>query len=86
MGIVNCANEQYGYLEETILEKIDELYSFTIDLLAESAKKATSPQFAAMELANELSKINHPIWGHRGAKLIANHLKNRNYTFQGVKK
>lgn len=78
MGIVNCANEQYGYLEETILEKIDELYSFTINLLSESAKKETSPQFAAMELADKLSRINHPIWGHRGAKLIANHLKNRN--------
>jgi leucine dehydrogenase len=74
MGIVNCANEQYGYLEETILEKVDEVYDFTLEMMKQSAEQNTSPQFIATEMADQLSKINHPIWQHRGAKLLKQYL------------
>ncbi len=75
MGIVNCANEQYGYLEETILEKVDEVYDFVLETMKKSTDKNTSPQFITMEMADELSKINHPVWNHRGAKLLRQYLK-----------
>lgn len=70
MGIVNCANEQYGYLLDTIEEKILETYDFTYNLLQKAKSNDTSPEFMAMQMAEQLSRVDHPIWGHRGLKLI----------------
>ena len=70
MGIVNCANEQYGYLLDTIEEQVLEVYDFTHQLLIKSIANDISPEMMAMEMAEQLSRINHPIWGHRGVKLI----------------
>lgn len=70
MGIVNCANEQYGYLLDTIEEKILETYDFTYHLLQKAKSNQTSPEFMAMQMAEQLSRVDHPIWGHRGLKLI----------------
>ncbi len=71
MGIVNCANEQYGYLLDTIEEKILEVYDFSHHLLQKSKEMDISPELKAMEMAEQLSRVNHPIWGHRGIKIIA---------------
>ena len=73
MGIVNCADEQYGYLPEEIERKLAEVYPSTYDLLEKANADNISPQFKAIELAEKLSQIEHPIWKHRGAKII-NHL------------
>jgi glutamate dehydrogenase/leucine dehydrogenase len=70
MGIVNCANEQYGYLVDTIEEKILEVYDFTLQLLERANTTDTSPEFMAMQIAEQLSRIDHPIWGHRGMQII----------------
>jgi len=70
MGIVNCANEQYGYLLDTIEEKIEEVYLFTYNLLEKAKREDISPEFMAMQMAEQLSRVDHPIWGHRGEKLI----------------
>ncbi len=75
MGIVNCANEQYGYLRDTIEEKIEEVYFATYSLLQKAKKQDISPEFMAMQLAEQLSRVDHPIWGHRGEKLIRQLIK-----------
>lgn len=76
IGIVNCANEQYGYLVDTIEEKIKEVYGDTLRLLQKASKEEESPELIAMQLADQLSQVDHPIWGHRGIKLIAQLEKN----------
>lgn len=78
MGIVNCANEQYGHLKSEINCKLSEIYPSVIDLLEKSNKDNVSPYFKAVELANELSKEIHPIHGHRGI-LIIQDLLDRNW-------
>lgn len=70
MGIVNCCDEQYGYLPEAIEERLTEIHPEVLELLALSEKEDKSPQFKALELATELSMIPHPIHGHRGAKIL----------------
>lgn len=70
MGIVNCADEQYGYLASEIDIKLAEVYPSIYDLLEKSKADNISPQFKSLELAEELSRVEHPIWNHRGAKII----------------
>ncbi|MFT6705363.1 MAG: glutamate dehydrogenase/leucine dehydrogenase [Flavobacteriales bacterium] len=70
MGIVNCADEQYGYLASEIDVKLKEVYPSIYDLLEQSKADNISPQFKSLELSEELSRIEHPIWKHRGAKII----------------
>jgi len=70
MGIVNCADEQYGYLASEIDVKLQEVYPSIYDLLEKSKADNISPQFKSLELSEELSRIEHPIWKHRGAKII----------------
>jgi hypothetical protein len=70
MGIVNCADEQYGYLASEIDVKLQEVYPSIYDLLEKSKTDNISPQFKSLELAESLSRIPHPIWKHRGAKII----------------
>jgi len=70
MGIVNCADEQYGYLASEIDLKLQEVYPSIYDLLEKSKTDDISPQFKSLELAEQLSLIPHPIWQHRGAKII----------------
>ncbi len=76
MGIVNCANEQYGYVDDDpILEQhlgYDWPYSVyqTSARVLERAKEGTHPHKAAVRLAEELSLEEHPIWGHRGQGII----------------
>ncbi|MFK7809635.1 MAG: Glu/Leu/Phe/Val dehydrogenase dimerization domain-containing protein [Saprospiraceae bacterium] len=70
MGIVNCADEQYGYLASEIDVKLREVYPSIYDLLEKAKADDISPQFKSLELSEDLSQIPHPIWGHRGAKII----------------
>jgi len=70
MGIINCANEQYGRLDNNLTEAVEKVYSDTLQLLAEAEKRNVSPLLVANEIANRNAKIEHPIWGHRGVKLL----------------
>ncbi|MBL7727077.1 MAG: hypothetical protein JNM68_05300 [Dinghuibacter sp.] len=74
MGIVNCANEQYGRLENDLLNEVKHIYTHTLQLLEACAKTGKTPQETALEWANTQSRIPHPIWGHRGAQLAADHI------------
>jgi len=76
MGIVNCADEQYGYVNndshfERHLEKNWEhsIYQTALKVLNEK-EQGIPPARAAVSIADELSIINHPIFGHRGQQII----------------
>lgn len=70
MGIVNCGNEPYGYLPDEVQVQANQVYPDVYNLLVEAKAKNHSPQFEALELAEKLSKVNHPILGHRGEAII----------------
>ncbi len=77
MGIVNCANEQYGYVNddpyiERHLTKDWEysIHQMTLKILQESKATGDPPTGAAIRMADNLSLENHPIFGHRGKQVI----------------
>jgi glutamate dehydrogenase/leucine dehydrogenase len=78
MGIVNCANEQYGQLPND--PAIDRHFSRDWDnavfvvtkrILAHAEREGTTTSIAANTLADEACLVPHPIWGHRGHDIIA---------------
>jgi glutamate dehydrogenase/leucine dehydrogenase len=78
MGIVQCANEQYGTLpnDPAIARHFDpswedSVQSVTQRVLTRAAEDGCPPTQAANALADELSEQNHPLWPHRGARIIA---------------
>ena len=77
MGIVNCANEQYGYVnnDPMILQHYDKewehsIYNRAIQVFTESKEKQKPTGQVALQLADKLSRENHPIFGHRGQQII----------------
>ena len=85
MGIVNCANEQYGFIENDPLinQHFDHdwehsIFKTAMNVLKESKLKKVPTGKIALEKAEMLSLINHPIFGHRG-KMIIDSLVNSNW-------
>jgi glutamate dehydrogenase/leucine dehydrogenase len=77
MGIVNCADEQSGYvandpLYERHLEHNWEhsVFQVTKRVFEVAEKSDQTPGDVALGLAEELSFVNHPIMGHRGQQII----------------
>ncbi len=77
MGIVNCANEQYGnmtedpYFERHLTRDWEHsVFQTTLRVLAESRDSGQPPTHAAIRMAEELSLRDHPIFGHRGQEII----------------
>ena len=77
MGIVNCANEQYGVFEgdPAIEAHLDRetpygVYRRTLEVIERAAASGRTPAEEAVELADELMMEPHPIWGHRGRVII----------------
>lgn len=77
MGIVNCSNEQYGFVthDPHIEKHLSREWQHSIHqaarrVLQESRKSGESPAKAAVRLANDLSVQPHPIFGHRGQQII----------------
>jgi glutamate dehydrogenase/leucine dehydrogenase len=77
MGIVNCANEQYGFVhDDPMIERhLTREWEFSIHqttrrVLAESAKSGEPPASVALRLADRLAEEKHPIFGHRGQAII----------------
>ncbi len=77
MGIVTCANEQYGYADPdpAIERHLGESWSNSIYRLclavlerARDEKRATSD--VALEMAVERSEETHPIWGDRSRRIL----------------
>lgn len=77
MGIVNCANEQYGTLEnDPVIEQHlsaawqHSVYQTTLRVLKQSRETGEAPAKVAVRLADEMSEVAHPIFGHRGQQII----------------
>jgi leucine dehydrogenase len=79
MGIVNCADEQYGYVDIDEDPRIashlgsewsNSVYNLSLTILEEARRSGQTPARVAVGLAEERSFELHPIWGHRGAKIV----------------
>ncbi|MFC1746334.1 Glu/Leu/Phe/Val dehydrogenase [Candidatus Riflebacteria bacterium] len=77
MGIVNCADEQAGYvINDDYFERHlnrDWQYSIhqtTLRVLQKSKDTNEPPAKVATKIADELSLQDNPIFGHRGKKII----------------
>lgn len=77
MGIVNCANEQYGYvndddfIERHLTKDWDfSVYKSTLSVLNEAKEAKKSTSIVAIKQATELSMHLHPIFGHRSIEII----------------
>ncbi|EXX71073.1 hypothetical protein RirG_081730 [Rhizophagus irregularis DAOM 197198w] len=87
MGIVNCADEQYGYIDDDpFIEKHlgdsweNSIYNCTKLILDKAKATKRTPQEIAVELAEQKSFVEHPIRGHRGIQII----ETRQRTFEGA--
>jgi glutamate dehydrogenase/leucine dehydrogenase len=77
MGIVNCANEQYGILpEDPAIRRHfgrdwdNALFVVTRKVLERAKAEGTTTSVAANSIADELSNQPHPVWGHRSRAII----------------
>jgi leucine dehydrogenase len=77
MGIVTCANEQYGYINnDPIIENHfsrdweHSIFNRAMQVLKESKEKDIPTAEIALKLADKLSRENHPIFEHRGKQII----------------
>lgn len=77
MGIVNCANEQYGVLENdpAVLTHLDRsnpegIHQRTLEVLQRAEASGRTPADEAVLLADALCDELHPIWGDRGAAIV----------------
>ncbi len=77
MGIVNCANEQYGVFEgdpsvHAHLEREAPLgiYQRTLEVLRRADEAGSTPAAEAERLADRLARQTHPVWPDRGWQII----------------
>lgn len=84
MGIVNCADEQAGYVNndpliERHLSKEWEysIHRTTLRVLNKSKTDGIPPGKIALNLANTLSLENNPIYGHRSQLIIDSLVENK---------
>ncbi len=84
MGIVNAANEQYGYVtgdplyERHLSRDWDQsVFQTTRRVLEESRKRGVPTGRIALQTAERLSLEPHPVFGHRGRQIIASLVADR---------
>jgi glutamate dehydrogenase/leucine dehydrogenase len=84
MGIVNCANEQYGYVNNDPLIENHfskdwkySVFQMTRQVLRASKGKEMPPAMIANEIADRLSLENHPVMGHRSQLVIDSLVENK---------
>lgn len=77
MGIVNCADEQFGYVDgDPKLEMHlgdaweNSVYNLSLAVLAESKATGRTPAKVALDLAEARSHELHPIWGDRAKRIV----------------
>ena len=83
MGIVTCANEQYGYINnDPMIENHfsrnwqHSIFNISVQILNESKEKNIPTSDIALNLADKLSRKNHPIFGHRGKQIFKSLVEN----------
>ncbi len=84
MGIVNCADEQSGYIDNDpyFYRHLEQDFEFSVfqtalRVLQQSQSSDTPPAIVATKLADELALENNPIYGHRGSKIIESLVNNQ---------
>lgn len=84
MGIVNCADEQAGYLpEDTFFTRhLDKSYEYSVfqttqRVLQKSKDENIPPADVAISLADELAEEINPIYGHRSQQIIKSLQENK---------
>jgi len=84
MGIVNAADEQFGYVandplfERHLSRDWDQsIFQTTLRVLRESARTREPTGHIAVRLADRLSLEPHPIFGHRGRQIIDSLVQDR---------
>jgi len=84
MGIVNCSNEQYGFVNgDPMIERHlsrdweHSIHQTTLRVLAESRDRGDPPGQVALRQADRLSLEPHPVFGHRGVQIIRSLVENR---------
>ncbi|MCF6317978.1 MAG: leucine dehydrogenase [Proteobacteria bacterium] len=84
MGIVNCADEQSGYIDNDpyFYRHLDQDFEYSVfqtalRVLQQSQSTKNPPAQVAIKLADELAIENNPIYGHRGSKIIQSLVNNR---------
>jgi leucine dehydrogenase len=84
MGIVNAANEQYGYVKnDPLFERHlsrdweSSIFQTSFRVLRQSMETGEPTGRIAAELADRLSLETHPIFGHRGRLIIDSLVENR---------
>lgn len=77
MGIVSCANEQYGNLpSDPAIERHfgrsweNSVFAITKQVLERAAREGVTTSAAANALADEACAVPHPVWGHRGRAIL----------------
>ncbi len=77
MGIVNCANEQYGVFagDPAIAAHLDRdnpdgVFQRLSSVLSRADESGRPPAIEAALLADELAGELHPVWGNRGQAII----------------
>jgi glutamate dehydrogenase/leucine dehydrogenase len=85
MGIVNCANEQYGVFDgdPAVGAHLDRstpsgVFQRCLEVCSRAAATGRTTAEEAEALADELSIEPHPIWGHRSRQII-DHLTSGNW-------
>jgi glutamate dehydrogenase/leucine dehydrogenase len=78
MGIVNCADEAFGSLPDDPRieahlgdEWKNSIYNLSLEILKQAKSFQDTPARVALAIAEQRSFDLHPIWGHRGAQIIA---------------
>ena len=77
MGIVNCADEQYGTIDDeaALAPHLDQdspngIYRLARSVLTRADETGETTASVARALAVERSFETHPVWGHRGSQII----------------
>jgi leucine dehydrogenase len=80
MGIVNCCDEHVGYLhphlEDPLIKRHlgkewpNSIYCLINSILKESSITHKTTQELAVEMAERESRLNNPLYGHRGIQII----------------
>lgn len=77
MGIVNCANENYGYVKNDPMitrhfgrEWENAIFNIALSVLSSAQKEGIPTGLAANKLADQLAEEEHPIMGHRAWSII----------------
>jgi leucine dehydrogenase len=76
MGIVNCADEWYGYLEDDVRITAERVFPDTLRVLKHARTLGIPTTRAADDLADAAASVLHPLIGHRGRRIIDHLIRN----------